>query len=341
MHLPAPIDLKTELPLNLETSTFIEESRSTIQRIFERQDSRLLCIVGPCSIHNVEEGLTFAKELALLQKEVHDSCFLVMRAYIEKPRTCGGWRGLVNDPHLNGSDDLSHGLTLSRSFLLELARLRVPVAVEFLTPHLAPYIQDLVSWGCIGARTSSSQIHRLLASSLPMPMGIKNTIDGNIESAISGVVLARAPHNFMHIDGIGKLVQIKSSGNPYTHVVLRGANSHSNFDSENIQSTLNKLRQLEIPARVLVDCSHGNSGRQYFKQKKAFEAVLEQVQEGNQQILGMMLECNLEASSQKIPSQLSDLQMGVSITDPCIDFASMAELIRSVSSSTLMSLTKS
>ncbi|NGX37210.1 MAG: Phospho-2-dehydro-3-deoxyheptonate aldolase, Tyr-sensitive [Chlamydiae bacterium] len=339
MHLIPPIDLKGQYPLSRKAEEFVAKSRQLVIQILEKQDPRLLVIVGPCSIHNVEEGLEYAKQLKKLAKEVEDSCFVVMRAYLEKPRTRQGWKGIVHDPHLNGSHDISQGLAYARSFLTQLAEMGVPAATEFLTPHLAPYIEDLITWGCIGARTTSSQVHRLLASHLPMPVGFKNTVDGNISCAINGVHVARHPHMFMHICETGKLRQVKSVGNPHAHVILRGSNTGTNYNAETVQKTLTELRQLELPPRLLIDCSHGNCQGQYFKQKEVFQNVIEQIQQGNSHILGIMLESDLEAGSQKIPAHLEELQQGVSITDPCLDFSTTAELLTSVSSLMSMSLT--
>ncbi len=341
MHLIPPIELKNLYPISDKAKSFVFKSRKCIASIFERQDPRLLIVVGPCSIHNIDEGLAYARELKILADQVKDFCHIVMRTYIEKPRTRQGWKGLVHDPHLNGSHDIETGLGLARSFLIELAEIGLPAATEFLTPHLAPYIEDLISWGCIGARTSSSQIHRFLASYLPMPIGFKNSVDGNIDCAIDGVHVARTPHCFMHICDNGKLRQVQSTGNPFSHIVLRGSNAGTNFDRVSVQKALEALRREEVPPRLLIDCSHGNCGGRYFKQKEVFQSVYEQIQEGNQLIIGMMLESNKEAGSQAIPAQLCDLQKGVSITDACIDFSSTAELISSLSSSMSMSLTQS
>ncbi|NGX38993.1 MAG: Phospho-2-dehydro-3-deoxyheptonate aldolase, Tyr-sensitive [Chlamydiae bacterium] len=345
MHLTSPIELKHLLPLSSNSQEFIREYRNQVIRILERQDNRLLIIVGPCSIHNVEEGLAYGKKIRELAREVEESCLLVMRANIEKPRTSSGWQGLVHDPYLNGSNDIDRGLYMARSLLISLAEMEVPTATEFLSPSIAPYVEDLVTWGWIGARTSSSQVHRILASSLPMPIGFKNTVDGNTTYAVNGALVAREPQTFLHIDETGTLKKTRSKGNAYTHVVLRGSNSQTNYDPQSIENTLEALRRAELPARVMVDCSHGNSQRKYFKQKEVFANVLKQIEKGNTHIIGMMLESHLEGGSQTIPKQLSDLQTGVSVTDPCLDYSSTAELIRSVKSSlfssTEMSLTHS
>jgi 3-deoxy-7-phosphoheptulonate synthase len=337
MYLPSPRQLKEQFPLSDLAQSFVCKSRKKLVNIIEGVDRRLLFVVGPCSIHYAEEGLLFAKKLKELCQQIGDSCFIVMRAYIEKPRTLAGWKGLVHDPHLNGNDDLAQGLATSRSFLVDLAEMGIPVATEFLTPHLAPYIEDTISWGCIGARTSSSQVHRLLASSFEMPVGFKNSIDGNIDCAISGAAVASSSHTFMHFDDDGKLFSCTSKGNSHTHVVLRGSLTKPNYDKKTILDTLKKLKDQGLPERILIDCSHGNSNRHFYQQRKVFESVMIQIQGGNHHILGMMLESNLEEGKQSMPAQNS----GVSITDGCLDYSTTAELISSVSSERSMSLTHS
>ena len=341
MPLFTPKELHQRFPVSKKGLSTVLNARKTINAIFERQDPRLLIVVGPCSIHNVDEGLEFARCLKALSDEVKDFAFLVMRAYIEKPRTQLGWKGLVHDPHLNGSEDIERGLELSRKLLIDLAEMGMPAATEFLTPNLAPYFEDLISWGCIGARTSSSQIHRLLASYLPMPIGFKNTLDGSIDCAANGVLFAKRPHSFLHVNENGRLTKVKSSGNSHCHIVLRGGKTGTNFSKEDIEKTLEQMRALELAPRVLIDCSHGNCQKKYFLQKEAFHSVLDQFRNGNQQILGMMLEGNLEAGAQSLPRTLEDLQAGVSITDPCLDYSETKGLIASVSQSASMSLTKS
>lgn len=332
MHFLSPKELKDKIPLTESLAAFVTSCRNTIRNIFDRHDKRLLVIVGPCSIHNVDEALEYARQLKELAKDLQEHCFIAMRTYLEKPRTICGWKGLIHDPYLNESNDMAHGLFLARSLLLELAKLEVPAATEFLTPHMAPYIEDLITWGCIGARTSASQTHRTLASHLPMPIGFKNTIDGNVECAVQGVLVAHQPHVFMHIDDEGRLICMKSLGNPYSHVVLRGSLTHTNFDAAHVQNTIHHLRCLELPPRLIIDCSHGNCLRKYYKQKDVFLDALRQIREGNSQIIGLMLESYLEAGSQVIPHQLSELQPGISITDPCLDFPTTKELLYSLAS---------
>lgn len=330
MLFQTPNELKNQLPINKTCIDFITQSRNTIKEILARKDSRLLLIVGPCSIHNIDEALEYATLLKKFSDEINDFCFLVMRAYIEKPRTKNDWKGLVHDPYLNDSNNISHGLYLARSLFLTLTEIGLPIATEFLSPLMVPYFEDLVSWGCIGARTSSSQIHRMLASYLPMPIGFKNTIDGSIDCAINGVSVCQKPQTFIHIDEFGKLKQIHSKGNPHAHIILRGFLSKTNYEEKSVQNALNALRCLELPPRLLVDCSHGNCEGKYFKQKEVFYDVLKQIQNGNSHIFGMMLESNLEAGSQEIPLKLSELQKGVSITDGCLDFAEIKELIQAI-----------
>lgn len=341
MHLSSPREIKESFPLSAEAKNFIDSSRNTVKNIFNRHDPRLLLIVGPCSIHRPDEALKYAKALKELAKEVSDYCFIIMRAYLEKPRTRQGWRGLVHDPFLDGSQKISEGLSQARLFLIQLAELGMPAATEFLTPTVAPYIEDLITWGCIGARTSSSQIHRLLASHLPMPIGFKNTIDGNIECAIDGIHVARGSHQFIHANDEGIVCQMQSRGNSYSHLILRGSQNTTNYNPAAVRSSEAKLKIENLPLRILVDCSHGNCEGNYLKQIEAFQSVKEQIQEGNSSIMGIMLESNARAGMQKIPDQLSELEAGVSITDGCIDFSITEELISSLCPSMSMSLTQS
>lgn len=337
MALISPVELKKNCPSKSHTKELISHFRKTIQKILEGQDPRILFIIGPCSIHRIDEGLEFAEKLQKLAKEMEDECFIVMRAYVEKPRTRQGWRGFIHDPQLNGSHDIEMGLKQSRFFFQELANLEVPAATEFLTPQIAPYIEDLISWGCIGARTSSSPIHRQLAASLPMPIGFKNSVDGNIDTAIDGICVARSPQVFLHLDENAQLINQQTIGNLHPHLVLRGDESRGNFHKGDIQKALAKLRVEELPPRIIVDCSHGNSQGQYWKQKQVFEEVLEQIKQDDSHIMGIMLESNLEAGRQQIPTHLDDLQRGVSITDGCLDFSETAQLVRSVSSKLMIS----
>lgn len=324
MQIPSPRSIRLESPISERAQRFVTSSRETIRRICLGKEKRLLIIAGPCSIHDTDASLEYARRFKELADSVGNDCFLVMRAYVEKPRSRSGWRGIVHDPHLDETHDIAQGLSEARKFLVALAEMQLPAATEFVTPQIAPYFEDLISWGCIGARTSASQPHRLLASHLPMPVGFKNSIDGNIDSAISGVLLARQPQVFLHIDDEGRLARCISRGNPASHIVLRGSQGASNYDEASIQTILTKLRRLELPPRLIVDCSHGNCQKRYEKQRDVFHALLDQIEKGTQHICGLMLESHLEAGSQPLQKPLLP---GVSITDPCLDFESTASLI--------------
>jgi len=339
MRLPTPRKLKREYPLADEQERFLAASRQTIQDILSGKDRRLAVIAGPCSIHDIASALEYAKRLKELSEQVKDHCFLVMRAFAEKPRTVTGWKGLLYDPFLDGSNDIATGLYWTRELLRELAYLEVPVATEFLDPLAAPFFDDLVSWGFIGARTCASQVHRQLASLLPMPVGFKNSVDGNIDLAVQGVIAARTPHSFLHLDDDGMLVIAQSDGNPSAHIALRGGTDAHNYDAASIDLAAGKLRLAGVKNRLLIDCSHGNSQKEYLRQKEVFTAVLDQVHSGRQEIAGMMLESHIEAGNQFFSENPAELKSTLSLTDPCIDWASTEELV--LSCSNVMRLTQS
>lgn len=326
MHLTTPRQLKKSLPLSPAQQNFIQESRQTIQRILTGKDERLLIIAGPCSIHDTSACEEFAIAFKELSEKVSSSCFLVMRAYVEKPRTQSGWKGLLHDPFFDGTAAIEDGLFMARQFLLKLAELELPAACEFVTPELSPYFQDLISWGCIGARTVTSQPHRVFASSLPMPVGFKNSIEGNIDSAIQAVMTAREKHAYVQIDEDGRLSRFESSGNPFGHIVLRGSHSHPNCDPQSVSEALTKLRRSELPARLIIDCSHGNCQKRFDKQIEAFNTALEQIAAGVH-ISGLMIESHLEEGTQ--PHDATLLRRGVSITDPCLSFSALEQLVLS------------
>lgn len=325
--LPSPREVKQQLALLPSQSHFIQESRETAKNILEGKDKRLAIIAGPCSIHETEEALDYAQRFKELAEKVDKSCFLVMRAYIEKPRTTTGWKGLLYDPYLDGSNDMKTGIYWSRQLLLNLAEMGIPTATEFVDPLTAAYVDDLITWGFVGARTSASQTHRQLASSLNFPVGFKNGTDGNLDNAIQGVVAAKQPHSFMYIDPNGRVCAAKSSGNPSAHVVLRGSLEAPNYDPQSVRETLEKMRLYDIIPRILVDCAHGNSQKQYQKQRDSFRSVINQILEGNGLILGAMLESNLYAGNQILPERTPSLRYAVSVTDPCIDWDTTQELI--------------
>ena len=324
MLLPSPREVKEQLPLK---QPFVARAQQTAKELFLRKDPRMLVITGPCSIHNLASAREYARRLKALSDSVADRCFLVMRVYAEKPRTIKGWKGLLYDPHLDGTDDIKTGLYWTRELFLELAEMEVPTATEFLDPLFAPYIDDLVTWGFIGARTVSSQTHRQLASALTMPIGFKNDLDGNIDHAIHAIVAARHRHTFLGINGDGKTSSMKSLGNPYAHAVLRGSLDTPNYDSATVNLTVEKLHDLQLPSRLLIDCSHGNCHRQPEKQVDVFHSVVQQIEEGNTHIMGLMLESHLEAGNQLLSEKISP---SVSLTDPCIAWSTTEELIASI-----------
>lgn len=324
VSLPSPKEIKQALPLREESFNFIQESRAAIQNILTKQDKRLLVILGPCSIHDVEGAKEYAYHLKDLSVKVASQLFLCMRVHVEKPRTTLGWKGLLHDPFIDGSNDMNSGLKLARSLLLDLASMGVPAGMEFLELMSSNYLSDLISWGSIGARTSSSQPHRQLASSLPMPVGFKNATDGNLTVAVQGALAAQFPHSFMNIDDEGRICTVHSEGNTYAHIVLRGSQSRSNYDEQSIRFALGLLETSGVRKELLIDCSHGNAYKDYMKQKGVFDSVINQVIDGNEHIVGTMLESHLQGGSQAHSGKLSPF---ISLTDPCLDWQTTEELL--------------
>lgn len=326
--LPSYKQLKSSFPVSPSSLSFIEESRQTIRNILQGTDSRKLLIIGPCSIHERASALEFGEKIYSLAKEVSSHFFLIMRVYCEKPRTAQGWKGFLYDPHLDGSHVIHWGLEQTRKLLLELTEMEVPAATEFMDPLTAYYYDDLITWGSIGARTSSSQIHRNLASSLSMPIGFKNGIAGNLSAATNGVMAALHPHTYMRICDNGSPSISRSHGNSDAHIVLRGGDRGPNYDPSSVAEAVNKLKQLKLPQRLLIDCSHGNSGKQPMRQIDVCTSVIDQIIEGNNAIRGIMLESHLYEGNQPHTYPPSKLQYGVSITDPCLDWNRAASLVR-------------
>lgn len=326
------------MPLSAAAQGFVKRVRQTARQILLGKDMRKVFVVGPCSIHDRKMALDYALRLKHLSDEVAESCFVVMRAYCEKSRTSTGWKGLLYDPYLDGSDDIHTGLLWTRELYVKLAEMHVPIAAEFVDPLTAAYYADLVTWGFVGARTASSQPHRQFVSSLDIPVGFKNPTDGNVEEAVHGVSAARSAQASLFIDEMGELCRLQSEGNPYAHIVLRGAHSGTNYDTHSVWHALEKLKRAELPARLLIDCSHGNSQKQIHKQKEVCEAVLQQCEE-NEAICGLMLESHLEEGYQVLGEDPASLLYGISITDPCIDWKTTEELILLYHSSMRMRLT--
>lgn len=322
-----PEQLAEELPISEKSLKAIETSRAIIADIIHRRDHRLLVISGPCSIHDIES----AKEYALKLKELHESCkdtlYIVMRVYFEKPRTTVGWKGLINDPHLDGTFDIESGLRKARELLIWLADLELPIATEALDPISPQYLAELFSWSAIGARTSESQTHREMASGLSMPVGFKNGTDGSLGIAINALQSAASGHSFMGINKTGQVSVIKTQGNPDGHIILRGG-KQPNYDSVCVSDCEVDLSNAKLSAGLVVDCSHANSSKDYRRQPLVAQNVVNQILEGNQSIIGIMLESHLNAGNQPSDGKrLNELDYGVSITDGCINWQDTDDLI--------------
>ena len=326
--LPTPAQLLAELPKTETQADFITAARQEIQRIIFTDERRFLLVIGPCSIHDVEAGRDYARRLAALAREVSDRVMVVMRVYFEKPRTTVGWKGLVMDPHLDGSNDIPAGLRLGRSFLREVLDLGLPTATEFLDPITPQYIADLVCWGAIGARTTESQTHRQLASGLSMPIGFKNGTDGGLTVAINAIKAASQPQTFLGIGLDAVAASVRTKGNRDCHLVLRGGAKGPNFSSAHIAESEQLLQKAGLPPAILVDASHDNSSKKPELQPDVVRALIGQIQAGNSSIMGAMVESNLHAGNQAFPQPKDALKYGVSITDGCIDWETTEKLVR-------------
>jgi len=326
--LPTPRELLARVPRTEAQAEFVAQSRDAIHRIIFGDDPRFLIVVGPCSIHDTAAGREYATRLAALSREVSDRLLLVMRVYFEKPRTTVGWKGLIMDPHLDGTCDIPAGLKIAREFLRTVIDLGLPTATELLDPITPQYIADLVCWSAIGARTTESQTHRQMASGLSMPMGFKNGTDGSIQTAINAIKAAWAPQTFLGINEDGHASAVTTRGNPNCHLVLRGGNSGPNYESAHVAAAEKLLREAGLFTRIMVDCSHDNSGKKPERQPAVFEDILAQRVAGRESIIGAMLESNLHAGKQPEPKPGAKLRPGVSITDGCIDWAATERLVR-------------
>jgi 3-deoxy-7-phosphoheptulonate synthase len=325
--LPSPAALLAELPKTEAQADFVTRTRREIHRLIFTDDKRFLLIVGPCSIHDVDAGRDYAQRLAKLAAEVSDRVMIVMRVYFEKPRTTVGWKGLIMDPHLDGSHDIVAGLRTARQFLREVLDLGLPTATELLDPITPQYIADLICWSAIGARTAESQTHRQMASGLSMPLGFKNGTDGSIATAINAIKAAAQPHTFLGINLDGSASAIVTRGNPDCHVVLRGGTNGPNYSPTHIARTEELLAKAGLPKSILVDCSHDNSAKQPERQPEVMRELLGQVAAGNGSIMGAMIESNLGGGSQAFPQPKDKLSYGVSITDACIDWPTTEKLV--------------
>ena len=325
--LTVPSILKKELPVSPTAAETVNSGRKAIQDILSRKDKRLMVVVGPCSIHDEKGALDYANRLKALKEEVGDTLFLIMRVYFEKPRTTIGWKGLINDPKMDGSCHMEEGLQRSRQLLLDIADIGLPTATEMLDTITPQYLSDLVTWAAVGARTTESQPHREMASGLSMPVGFKNSTDGNLSSAINAVVAGKTSQSFLGIDQDGNTSIVSTGGNPWCHIVLRGG-KRPNYDPISIEETRLKLIIKDLPETIMVDCSHGNSMKKFKGQPVVCQSVINQVAAGNMAISGLMLESNLFEGNQPFSGDLETLKYGVSITDECISWKTTEHLLR-------------
>jgi 3-deoxy-7-phosphoheptulonate synthase len=324
--LISPAVLQREMAETAQSGDTVVAGRRVIQGMIEHEDPRMLVVVGPCSIHDPNAALEYAERLSRLRDRVQDTMYLVMRVYFEKPRTNLGWKGLINDPHLDGSCDMMEGLRLARSLLLQITSMGLPTATELLDPITPQYIAGLVCWAAVGARTTESQTHREMASGLSMPVGFKNHTDGSLSSAINAMIAAGSPQSFLGIDPNGQSSIVQTRGNPYTHIVLRGGR-RPNYDSASIGAALEMLRDNGLPPAIMVDCSHGNSRKRHHEQTVAWNDVVDQRVAGNDSIIGLMLESNLHEGRQDLSGGSNTLEYGVSITDACISWEATEALV--------------
>src|SRR2546422_6479483 len=328
VRLLTPHALKAEFPMTERSNQTVVAGRDVVKRILRREDPRLLVIVGPCSIHDVGGALEYARKLSCLREELAEQVYILMRVYFEKPRTTVGWKGLINDPHMDGSYDIETGLKKARRLLLQITDMGLPTATEFLDPIVPQYTTDLVSWAAIGARTTESQTHREMASGLSMPVGFKNSTDGSLQIAIDAMTSARAPHSFLGIDQDGVTSIIRTTGNLHGHVVLRGGRLQTNYDPESIATAVGTLKKAGLPSMLMVDCSHANSGKQHARQEEVWRNVIQQRIGGNTTLIGLMVESYLEEGNQPIPERVAELRHGVSITDACVGWEATERMLR-------------
>jgi 3-deoxy-7-phosphoheptulonate synthase len=324
--LLTPNEVKSKLPLTALAERRVLEYRQQIEHILNFEDRRKFIVVGPCSIHDPKAALEYSERLKILSERVEDKLLLIMRVYFEKPRTTVGWKGLINDPDMDDSFHVEKGLLIARDLLLKITELGLPAGTEALDPIIPQYISELITWSAIGARTTESQTHREMASGLSMPVGFKNGTDGNIQVALNALQSATNPHNFLGINQNGQVSVFQTKGNRYGHVILRGG-TQPNFDAANVKLVEEKLKQANLPPRIVIDCSHGNTNKDYKLQGAVLENIIQQVVDGNTSIVGMMLESHLYEGSQSITGKQEELKYGVSVTDKCISWGETEKII--------------
>ncbi|MFZ2643153.1 MAG: 3-deoxy-7-phosphoheptulonate synthase [Verrucomicrobiia bacterium] len=306
---------------------FVAKARERVIRILKQEDQRMLVVVGPCSIHDEKSAMEYAGRLAKLQKDLADRMEIVMRVYFEKPRTIIGWKGLINDPHLDGSQDIETGLKIARKLLQEINGLGLPAATEFLDPIVPQYIANLITWAAVGARTTESQTHREMASGLSMPVGLKNGTDGSLQAAIDAMGATAHPHSFLGMNEDGVTSIVRTNGNPNAHIVLRGGRTMTNYDPASIKAAEQKLISEKLPPVLMVDCSHANSEKKFAKQEEVWRSVIEQRVGGTRSLMGLMVESHLNEGNQPIPKDKRDLRYGVSVTDSCVGWKTTERML--------------
>lgn len=313
--LPSPLQLREQLPLSLGLAAQVEYHRQAIRSILNGEDNRLLVVVGPCSIHDPQAALEYAERLAAMAERVGDKMLLVMRMYIEKPRTTLGWKGLLYDPHLDGSNDMRTGLELSRSLMLKAVEMGLPIATELLQPLAVHYFADVLGWAAIGARTSESQVHREMVSGLDFPVGFKNGTDGGVQVALDAMHSAAHGHQYMGVDSSGNLALLQAGGNPDTHLVLRGGSQGTNYDAQSVQAAVEAMQKSGLRPAIMVDCNHGNSGKDPLRQPAILQDIAQQRRDGNRHLCAVMIESHLGEGNQSLGA---GMQYGVSVTDACL-----------------------
>jgi len=328
IRLLTPAELKAQSPSSDAVNAAVARSRERIVRILKQEDPRLLVVIGPCSIHDEKGALDYAARLNALREKFADRMEIVMRVYFEKPRTIVGWKGLINDPQLDNSQDIETGLKIARRLLLQITSMGLPAATEFLDPIVPQYIADLISWAAIGARTTESQTHREMASGLSMPVGLKNSTDGSLQVAIDAMGATRHPHSFLGIDQDGVTSIVRTAGNPNAHIVLRGGRARTNYDADSILAAEGKLKSEKLPPVLMVDCSHANSEKQHARQEDVWRSVIQQRVGGTRSLIGLMVESNIHEGNQPIPKDRADLRYGISITDSCIGWETTERMLR-------------
>ena len=327
--MPSPDDVKARVPLTETAANTVVKGRRALEAILDGKDSRLFVVVGPCSIHDPVAGLDYARRLQALSVKVSDVMHVVMRVYFEKPRTSVGWKGFINDPFMDDSFRIDVGMEKARRFLLDVNELGVPAGTEALDPIAPQYYGDLVAWTAIGARTSESQTHREMSSGLSSPVGFKNGTDGEVDAAVNAIVSASRPHAFLGINGQGRSAVVRTRGNRYGHLVLRGGGGRPNFDTVSMSLAEQALAKAKMPGNIVVDCSHANSWKKPEHQPLVMRDVIHQIREGNRSVVGLMIESFLEAGAQAIPEDLSKLRYGQSVTDACVSWDTTVEMLSS------------